>query len=516
MYDLIELVGLVSKTKLNANGLFHVILEENSKMDQLFDGILRGDIQRDEDARLLLGEGGEEFPHLASLKNKLKDRLLDTVFLLDFKEAGFSNRQKAFYECYKRWASAMILLIKGARNSGIDVLEKLLRHAMRFEFTELTLDILRVLRLQYATVEGDFKKYDAIRQQFSRFETLWMLESKAERYYTDMMINYTQSKSTKMDISDMARQFHDELRPAMAEYDSFKLHLFGRLIELTIHSSVNDYNQTARICEEAIAFFDRKDYDSGLPLQVFYYNLLVCYLQLRAFEKGQAIVEKSENLFEEGTFNWFKIQELFFLLSMHTRHYERAFQTYWNTVHQSRFNDQADHVKEMWRIYQAYLHYLVKVQRLTLPEEGAADNFRLSKFMNNIPLYSKDKRGMNISILIIQILFALAERKYEQTADRMESVNKYCSRYLKANDTFRSNCFIKMLLLIPEGNFHRENVGRKTAKLLNMLEDVPIEVANQTYEVEIIPYEHLWEMAIGTLDLRLFRRGVRMAREQSK
>jgi len=511
MYDLIELVSLVNKTKLKSNGVLTAILEQNSKMEQLFEAIYKGEVLTDEDAKVMLGDRDEEFAHLASLKNKLKERLLDTVFLLDFKDTNFSNRQKAFFECYKKWAAAMILLIRNARTSGIDVLEKLLRHATRFEFTELTLDILRVLRLQYSTVEGDFKKYEGIREQYDRFEQLWLLESRAERFYTDMMIRYTHSKSTKLEVSEMATRFYKELEPHMVEFQSFKLHLFGRLIQVTIYSSINEYTATAKHCEEAIAFFDQKDYDSGLPLQVFYYNLLVCYLQLREFEKGQVIISKSANLFEEGSFNWFKVQELYFLLAMHTRHYDQAFQIYWRTINQARYTEQADHVKEMWRIYQAYLHYLVKTGYFVIPEYGESDNFRLSRFMNEIPIYMRDKRGMNISILVIQILFALAEKKYDQTSERMESINKYCSRYLKENDTFRSNCFIKMLLLIPEGNFHRENVARKTAKLLQMLGRVPIEVANQTYEVEIMPYEHLWEMAVNTLELKVYQRNVRKA-----
>ncbi|MFZ4478232.1 MAG: hypothetical protein ACOYPR_23770, partial [Saprospiraceae bacterium] len=108
MYDLIELVSLVNRTKLKANGVLTAILEQNSKMEQLFEAIYKGEVVTDEDAKVVLGHREEEFAHLVSLKNKLKERLLDTVFLLDFKDSNFSNRQKAFFECYKKWAAAMI------------------------------------------------------------------------------------------------------------------------------------------------------------------------------------------------------------------------------------------------------------------------------------------------------------------------------------------------------------------------------------------------------------------------
>jgi hypothetical protein len=95
------------------------------------------------------------------LKSKLKERLLDSFFLLHFKEANFTSRQKAFFECYKKWATVMTLLSRNAKVIGIDQLERLLKHTVHFEFTELTLDILRVLRLQYSIVDGDIKKYEA-------------------------------------------------------------------------------------------------------------------------------------------------------------------------------------------------------------------------------------------------------------------------------------------------------------------------------------------------------------------
>jgi len=82
----------------------------------------------------------------------------------------------------------------------------------------------------------------------------------------------------------------------------------------------------------------------------------------------------------------------------------------------------------------------------------------------------------------------------------MEGIEKYCSRYLKHNDTFRSNCFIKMLLQIPTYAFHRERVTRQTQKLYEMLCSVPMEVANQTYEIEIIPYEALWQITVSALE----------------
>lgn len=506
MNDLIELVQLFNKTKLKTNGLLSVVLEPGSKMEQLYEAIVQKKALSDEEARSLLYSQEEDPGTLSNLKYKLKERLLDSVFLLDYKEANYTIRQKAFLDCYKRWAAAMILLIRNEKINGIDQLEKLLRHTTRFEFTELTLDILRVLRLQYSTVTGDFKRYEAVRDQYRAYEKVWVMESRAEEYYADLMIQYTNSKSTKVDISERARAYFEELEPFMQECFSFKLHMFGRLIQVMIYSAVNDYANTARLCEDAVRFFDEKDYGSGLPLQVFYYNLIICYLQLREFEKGEPIVEKTLALFEPGSFNWFKLQELFFQLAMHTQHYDEAYGIYRRVTEHPRFAGQLPQIREMWKIFQAYVLYLSKIGKITVEEARAqAAKFKVSKFINEFALFNKDKRGMNISILIIQILYAVAERDYDESIERIDAIEKYCSRWLKEKDTFRSNTFIKMLLQMPIAYFHREGVSRKTAKLAKALAGVPLEVAHQTHEIEIVPYEALWEMTMASLEMKIYQ-----------
>lgn len=505
MRDLVELVGLINKTKLKSNEYMKFIIEPGSKMEILFNALLDKTVQTDEDARELFAS--DPSVNLSSLKSKLKERLLDAIFLLDFKDANFSTRQKAFFECYKKWSAAMTLMIRNAKITGIDQLERLLRYAQQFEFTELTLDILRVLRLQYSTVDGDIEKYEHIKIQYLEYEKIWLMESKAEFYYSELMAQYTNSKSTKTEVMAQAKAYYLELEGFMSECHSFKLHLFGRMVHLLIYNSINDYVSTARLCEEAIAFFDKKEYDSGLPLQVFYYNLVVCYLQLGEFEKGQQVISRCEYYFEEGSFNWFKLQELFFSLAVKTEHYEEAYYLYEKVTNFPHFKDKQTQIVEMWNIFQAYIFYLIRVEKI--PESILSERskrFKMGKFINDITLFSKDKRGMNISVLIIQILYAIADRDYKKSLDRIDGIGKYCARYLKDADTFRSNCFIKMLLQIPLANFHKEAVARKVEKHLKALKSLEAGTASQSHEIEIVPYEALWEMAVESLQYKIYKK----------
>ena len=132
-------------------------------------------------------------------------------------------------------------------------------------------------------------------------------------------------------------------------------------------------------------------------------------------------------------------------------------------------------------------------------EEQSGRHFRLSRFLNEMEVFSKDKQGMNIAILIIEILLGIAQKKYDELIDRVEAMDKYRSRYLREEEVARANHFLRMLLQIPKNSFRREEAIAKACDDQRALEAIPIEMANQTFEIEIIPYEKLWEIALEIL-----------------
>jgi hypothetical protein len=494
MQELITLILIFQKTKFKSSGMLSILLESGSQMERLYEAIANGTVVTDEDAKKIFPEFKKDPNKLHTVKSKLKDRLNDSILLLDFKESAFSDRQKAFFECSKKWAASMILLSKNARQNGISLLEHLLKHTLRFEFTELTLDILRTLRLYYGVLEGNQKKFDEIEAQLDRYESVWMMERRVESNYAELVTRYVRSKSDKNAVSDKAREYFEKVKGYLDECDTFKVHLFGRLSELLIYDSINDYSNTAKRCEDALAFFGAKDYNSGIALQVFNYNLFICYLNLRDYEKCRKLADKNKELFEEGTYNWFKLMELYFLNSLHSGKYMEALHIYEQAATHAGFADQPVQITELWKIFEAYIYLLSKSGRLHAPALEA--KFRVGRFLNEVQVFSKDKGGMNIPILVIQFLLELQDGKHDLLTDKVENLAKYRSRYLNENEAARSHRFFKMLEQIPKGNFKYQEVEKRTERLLEQLNDVPLEAANQNYEIEVIPYQLLWDITL--------------------
>lgn len=378
--------------------------------------------------------------------------------------------------------------------------EETIKTALHFEFSDIAIDIARVLRLHFGLREGNQKKYQYYDDLCTSLSEIITWEDTAEQLYAGLTINYVNSKSTKIDIRDQARQALSKLAEGAEKAPTYRFLLSSYLLQLMVSTAANDYASAAEACKKAIETFESKKYSTHLPLQIFYYQLLVCYTQIRDYNRGAQAALKCQDFLTEGSFNWFKYLELEFVLSIHTQRYQEAYEVYCRATASSKFQGMPENVRETWSIYEAYLHFLVNLEKIRPTGDDARfNNFRLGKFLNMVPVYLKDKRGMNIPILVVHILLMIQQNRYDEAIDRMEAIAKYCSRYLVRDDSFRSNCFIKLLLLIPANSFHQAAVIRKASGLLQKLKSMPLELARQSHEIEIIPYEHLWALTIQLL-----------------
>ena len=497
MQELINLVLLFQRTKFKVGGILGIILEPDSEMERFYHAIADGAIKSDEDAKLVFVEYAQNPTRLHTIKGKLKERLNDSILLLDFRESAFTERQNAFYACSKKWATAMTLMSKNARENGINLLENLLRQTLRFEFTEITVDILRTLRLHYGILEGDQKRFDQIEQQLNQYEEFWIMERKTEGFYAELVTRYVRNKSQKDEISKKAREYFEHVKPYMEQCDTFKVQFFGRLLEVLIYDSVHDYPATAQRCEEALVFFSNKQYVSSIVLQVFNYNLFTCYLHLRQYDKCLLLAQKHQELFEDGSYNWFKLQELYFLSAMHSGNYPEGVRITHDVAMHHNLEHQPIPVTETWKIFEAYIALLIQAGLVSSSELGT--RFKLSKFLNEIQFYSKDKSGMNIPVLIVHFMFDLLQNRWSPIIDRAEALAKYRTRYLHGPDMGRTWCFLRMLEQIPKASFRLPDIQNRTAETYHQMTESPSFANSLDAEIEIIPYEVLWSIILNIL-----------------
>lgn len=497
MEDLLVLVQFFQGTKFKSGSLLDILLEPETQMRQLFNALVSGSVKTDEDALQEISSLNGSASNLATLKSKLKERLNDALLLVEFNDSESNSRQKAYLECIKKWAAITILLSRNYRELGLQRLEQLLRYTRRFEFTDMTIEILYMLRLQSGLIYGrehQYHEYDTLLRQY---QALRVNEDLAETLYTNLMIDCVNSKSEKRVIAKKAATYFEELAPHLDKHDSFRIQLFGRLLQIAIYDNRNNYQLVVQLCEDAITFFGKKPYKSFSALQVFYYSQLVGYLNLRQFGHCRAVANQYRGFFPLGSYNWYKWEELHFLAEINAGEYEAALAIWLQATDRPEFVDLPPAIGESWRIFEAYLLFLMRCGRLKERKDGK--RFRIAKIWNEIHLSSRDKSGMNIPILVVQFLLALADKEYGQCIDREEALAKYRTRYLKPDNAARSHYFFKMLELIPKCDFNAGQVKVNAAPLLEQMHGSSQKLANQNFEVEVIPYETLWEIVLMIL-----------------
>lgn len=494
MQDLKELALLLRQHNLHP--LKHLIGSTDSKLLALYEGITSGKFNTDTEAAAELYPGKKSGSSYRKLKSDLRDRLLNAVFDINTHLEQYSDYQRAYYECHKQWVMVRLLTGQNANLVALSLATRLLRQAEKYDFTLLCMDICSYLRIQYGLRESNDKRFREANQQFEHFQQVYQEENLAEELYTVLVVQTVNNRSAHTTIAKLAEAAYARIAQALEKFSTYKLHMYGHMIGLMRFTTANKHDKALDYCTRAIEFFKKRPYEARVPLQIFYYQHLISNIHLRQFEQGKESARQCIRLMESGTFNWFKYQELYLYLLLHTRQYEEAPDMLAAVLNNPRFEFLPDNVKEIWRIYESYVYYLSATGRIKTGKQ----TFRLARFINEMPIFSKDKSGMNIAIIVIKWLILLQERRYSQLIDEVEATEQYCYRHLRGEDTKRSYCFIKALLQIPFGQFERNAVEERAARNITKLKKIPLQVANQTAEIEIIPYEDMWEMALGSLE----------------
>jgi hypothetical protein len=502
MQDLKELIYFLDRQDGFKN---NSVFEKDSKLNALFEGIRLGKFGSDEDASGILYPGMPESTGYRKLKSQLRSRLFEQVYEFDpHRGKDYTEYQRAYYECHRQWLIVKILAGHNANTAALSFAAKLFKQAERYELTLLCADLASYMMVQYGIRDGNDPRYREVSEQLEYYQAVYNAECQAERLYSTLIVNFVNSRATQDALHPVAAQNWEQLQTVLEKYPSGKIQLYGNIIGLMTYTLINDYVGALAHCEKAIGLFESKPYEAAVPLQIFYYQKLICHIQLKQFERGQETAAKCLAITREGTFNWFKYQEIYIQLSLHTRRYEQAFQISEQTTRHKRFGFQPDHVKESWLIFEYYCRYLGLVGKMPLPK---GYKFRPGKMANELSIFSKDKSGMNIAIIIVRLLYLIYEKKYAQVIDETEAIEQYCYRHLNKPETMRSFYFVKMLLQVAAGDLKPAAVRERAQKYLDQLRKQPLQAANQTFEVEIVDFEDLWEIVLESVERREFSAG---------
>ena len=497
-----EIVGILGRKRLKRIEIFNETSSKSSRSKlyyRFYFGIKEGKYNSDEEAAMdLFGTAPSDKKYMM-LKTRLKTKLINNLFFLDYKGKSI---QDARYKCNRDFFAAKFLIYNGASSLGSSILKATLKEAQKYMITDVTVQALRLLRAT-SSVHGEVSKFKIYHRNLLHFEKVLKAEMEAEGFYQEISITFAHNTRPKPEDQAKIKSYLQKVRASLKNYESYVLRINYYRLFLQYLYSHSDFKGIVWATVEAETYFLSQPLLGGRAiLGEMMLTRLIAFLHLRDFEKGQEIALVCQKYFPTGSPNWITFQEYIFLLYMHSGQFSSAKAIFDRVSDYLQLTNIDDFRVEKWIIFRAYLYFItthgLEPKQKELKWGG---RFSIHKFLNEVPIYFKDKTGANVAILILQVLWRLDNKDYPGIIKSIDSIKVYQSRYMKGPNTFRSNLFLKMLRMMEKKDFKKENTKQGTLKFLEKLKKSRFAYDNnKSAEFEIIPYELLWEIVLSKLN----------------
>jgi hypothetical protein len=177
---------------------------------------------------------------------------------------------------------------------------------------------------------------------------------------------------------------------------------------------------------------------------------------------------------------------------MHARDYEKASDIFSKVSKNTHLKKVSSVASERWKLMKAYLNFAI-------PEKKIIKRFTFSDFYNSMEHYNKDKKGYNISLIILEFMHMLNKGDFDLAINKIDAIERYYYRHLnEPGKNPREKQFFKLIKVLVASGYNsavaRENGQKYVDKLIDKNQHEPFT------DPEIIPYEHLWDIMLDNVE----------------
>ncbi len=496
-----QYVEVIDFFKVKKQDLNALIGDENTKTRQFFEGICNDKWQTEDDAAAELFGSAATSGHgsFRVLKTELKKRLHFLIGgAIDFKQPDkLTEFAQIVYITSRQQAILKILSGRGKMLAAFDLAHSLCELGKKYDLSEPVIASCLFLKRYYLTMETDSKKSDYYNKLYEDFVINLEAERLAENLFIEIVNPFIEDRSTKVWLKPTIEEHIQKLKIYEEKVNTvFFIHYSG-LLNIWLWTVTNDYEQCLLVCDKYITRLREKNFKYDGALVSIIQRKAICCIMLKKYEQGLEAIEQMNNLLPPHTHNWYNNGILQIQFFIHTQAYKQALKKCIELVQSPSFDYQIITIKEELKIYEAYIQWLVAYGKIkvTKTEQEEIGKFRMTRIVNELPTFSKDKKGMNIPILMLQVLWLLAEKRYDEFLNRLDALSKYRTRYLKEDENLRTNLMIKLLHQVPENGYDKRKINQKTVKTLESL----IKTQASSHEIEVFPYDIYWELLLEIL-----------------
>jgi len=500
MKVLIEIASIVTKKKVKKIEIFddHVFRQKNSKFNEFYESLSANKFKNDRDAAMHLYGCSPLDAKYRQLKSRFRKRLLNTLFFLDINKPSVSNYDQAYFTCNKEWTLVKILIANNAIHAAASLARGLLATALKFQFADVIVNSARILREYYADL-GDEKSYELYDSYSKQYAEILDAEIRSEEYYQRVVMLYRKPANKSGDLLQRMDTYCHALMGLSESFQSPVIYYNMFLVWIMRYEMLCDYEAMLEVCNQAEEYISRNPVFHQEDKQIiFFTKKMSVYLHLGDYRLGRANAEKCLNEFPEGSESWFTFMEYYLLLALQTGQYFHAAAILNQTVSHGAFKKLEGTTKEKWAIFEAYVMYFadktaISAKMWTGQRKRSA---QLSRYMDDPQRYSRDQRTFAVLARVLQILQLVDKRNFAELNDQVEQLKVYASRQLDKDVHFRPIQFIRLLQQLRKAGYQPDEISNAD-KYYNRLAERPFSYRGALTELEIIPYEKLWEMVLS-------------------
>ncbi|RYU76423.1 hypothetical protein [Hymenobacter persicinus] len=425
------------------------------------------------------------------LKSRVQQKLLNHLYFLDQADPRHLVSRRYELQCIGLYHQVSVLYGEGEYSLAEQLLRKCLRQALDGEFTQYAVMAARLLCTLYADLRQP-ARYKAMSKQLIKSQQQLVWEDEAGQIYGSSKLALAHTVRTRRTLLNQIPAYQAQLEQLHQKAQSFTTFNYLYLIKLTQQELTGNYEEIIRLTtatakQAAQGKLNRKRFDKRFN------NYMNAYAHLRSKQpvKGLALAEEYFKDFHPSSGNWFFFLENYVLLALHAGQYGQAHNLLELAHKNPYFRKQRVAARQRWDLFRAYIHFVQ-------PEVSPLRLRHFNQFVQTLPDYSRDKQGYNVAILILQFLHYLRHQDVEGLLSRLEGLRKYERRHLRDAATVRSQLFFRLLVLTVKENFNPQACEKKAQPLLNHLREAP-QPGEAYAEIEIIPYEALWQLTLDIL-----------------
>jgi hypothetical protein len=491
MEELKELVKIVTNRGQKNFPLLNFHERQQSKEMKLFSCISQAECPSDEAAAQFLYEASASDVRYKMVKSRLRKRLLNHLFFLDFS----SKRYKVWYrdeqECLNLLHHARTLIKVDEFSAAEKILYRALNLATDLEFTNIIIDCHELL-LTIFSQQG--KQYHYYKHQKVLFEyrTRLVLEQEAESHYLTAKLELNKSIQARKAYLPVLTEIIPRLKEIWEQGHSFNTFNYYYLLYIWYQELSGNFNEIIHLTAESEQLLkegkiNQRRFDHRYNKFISVY----AHLRTKSYANGLQLAQEYVEAFDNNSTNWFAFMENYLLMAIHARNYRLAIELF-TEANQNPASKKLNRLaRERWSLYQKYLYFIN-------PSRQLMEDFTYQEFIASVPEYSKDKQGFNVAILILQFLYFLQKRDIESLLHRIEALRKYAGTHLRDNFSHRTRTMFRLLMLVVKEDFNPKQCRSKGKYLYDRLPSIP-PPGDAFAEIEIIPYEHIWEIILNIL-----------------